>query len=103
MGQYFILVNLDKREWFSPYRDRGAKFLSWFESSVNIIAWLLRQSNEGGGGDINANDYPYAGRWASDKITLVGDYDDSKLYQTAIDTYTNISDAVLEEIGEFGI
>jgi len=42
----------------------------------------LRKSNETGGGDIR-DDYPTAGRWAGDRIVVVGDYDESGLYDLA--------------------
>ena len=50
-------------------------------NQAGIFPFLLRQSNEGGGGDIQ-KEYATAGRWAGDRITLVGDYDESKLWET---------------------
>ena len=48
---------------------------------VGIIAYLLRKSDEGGGGDIEGEkECPNAGRWAGDRIVIIGDYDSSKLY-----------------------
>lgn len=42
----------------------------------------------------------YAGRWAGDRITIVGDYADSGLYDTGS---TDISKAVLQEMEDNGI
>ncbi len=40
------------------------------------------------------------GRWAGDRITLVGDYDDSGLYQKA-SSYLNISERLVDAWNEF--
>ena len=55
---------------------------------------LLRQSTEGGGGDIDYGNTELVGRWAGDSITIVGDYDKSKLYSKAENQYTDISEIV---------
>lgn len=83
MGQYFRAVNLDKKEFVDPWAIGGvAKLIEWCANNqAGIFPFLLRQSNEGGGGDIQ-KEYATAGRWAGDRITLVGDYDESKLWET---------------------
>lgn len=145
MGQYFKIVNIDKKEYLSPWcLDSGAKL--WeiaANGTLNPLALLLRQSSEGGGGDIDfksdiesnikfyeeklaaetdpkeieyykrnierakqrlaaAPDLTKSliGHWAGDRITIVGDYDDSKLYDTA-DEYINISHLIIEEFNAF--
>ena len=41
----------------------------------------MRKSDEGGGGDINDPErFETLGRWAGDRITLIGDYDSSRLW-----------------------
>ena len=40
------------------------------------------------------------GRWAGDRVTLVGDYDDSGLYREA-ESFTNISEGLVEEWNQF--
>ena len=48
--------------------------------------WLLRTSDGDGGGDIPAEERPQyttLGRWAGDRITLIGDYDSSGLWYDA--------------------
>lgn len=96
MGQYFIAVNEDKKEWIHPHRfGDGLKFMEFSMSASGFLmglALLLRQSNQGGGGDWNGysapagalNDYPIVGSWAGDKVSIVGDYDSSTLYQKAM-------------------
>ena len=47
-------------------------------------------------------EYPrYAGHWAGDEIYLVGDYDDSKLFDIAETEYHNISKELAEEYNRF--
>ena len=41
------------------------------------------------------------GRWAGDRVTLVGDYDDSELYTTATELYRNISEPLVEAWNQF--
>lgn len=110
MGQYFKLVNLDKQEVINPWEIGGvAKFWEWLANpQARVLVWLLRQSSESGGGDIDDwGEFTTLGRWAGDRVTLVGDYDVSGLYQVS-DTahcgtpisnaeYTDISRAVLDE------
>ena len=86
MGQYFKLVNEDKEEVVVSYDIGGtAKFYEWmYNNQVRVLAWLLRRSNEGGGGDIDdSSKYQTLGRWGGDRVSLVGDYDDSGLYNKA--------------------
>ena len=96
MGQYFKAVNLDKEEYVCPWcMGGGAKLWEWAANTQgSIFTLLLRKSDEGGGGDF----YGYrkgcaeggpiccpvnavAGRWAGDRVCLVGDYDSSKLWE----------------------
>ena len=44
--------------------------------------------------------YDYAGRWAGDRITIVGDYADSGLYDMPAD---DVSDGVRKEMKELGL
>jgi len=89
MGQYFLIVNLDKKEYLHPHKlASGLKFWEILasNSATRALAFLLRQSSEGGGGDYGKATYQedkksYCGRWAGDKITIVGDYDNSKIYE----------------------
>jgi hypothetical protein len=95
MGQYFTLVNLDKREYVCPWCiGGGAKLWEWAaNTSSSVISLLIRKSDEGGrgdyygyrrgcgeGGPIHGPLSSIVGRWAGDRIALVGDYDSSKLW-----------------------
>ena len=92
MGQYFMLGNLDKKEYVNPWDiHSGAKWYEWAWNASHVLMYLIRKSDEGGGGDIALNgDEVYAGRWAGDRVILIGDYDTSKLYEE-VQNYTNIS------------
>ncbi len=95
MGQYFIIVNKDKKELIHPHKfGDGLKLLEFGCSSMGTmtaLALLLRKSNEGGGGDYSGDDTEVVGRWTEDKIVIVGDYDESKLYEKAEKDYKDIS------------
>ncbi len=83
MGQYFKIVNQDKKEVINAWDlGGGAKFWEWlWNPQARVFVWLLRKSDEGGGGDINGPErFETLGRWAGDRITLIGDYDSSRLW-----------------------
>lgn len=102
MGQYFYIVNLDKKEFLHPHHlGSGLKLWEICANNISrILPFLLRKSNEGGGGDIH-KDYKFAGRWAGDKIVVIGDYDKSKLFDKADKEFKNISKAAREEFNDF--
>jgi len=92
MGQYFVIVNLDKREFIHPHKlASGLKFWEILASQTapRALAFLLRQSNEGGGGDIaessEDNKKLFCGSWRADRIAIIGDYDKSGIYQKCDD------------------
>jgi hypothetical protein len=103
MGQYYMAVNKTKKEYIRPWDIGGEGKL--IESCANrmagIFPYLLRKSNQHGGGDIELEDPKFAGRWAGDEIYLVGCYDESNLYQTAQSAYHNISKELTAEYNEF--
>lgn len=102
MGQYFLIVNTDKREYLHPHR-LGCGLKLWeicANKALNVLGFLLRQSSEGGGGDIQ-KDYKNAGRWAGDRIVIVGDYDDSKLYEKAKAEFKEITGEIKDEWNDF--
>ena len=61
---------------------------------------MLRKSSEGGGGDIK-EDYETAGRWAGDRIVLIGDYDESKLWDILETEYVDISEQLVSDYNDF--
>lgn len=76
MGQYWKPVNLDKREFIDPHKlDCGLKL---WEQIANpgvgraLVVLLAVMPKPRGGGDLKQN--PFIGRWAGDRVVLVGDY-----------------------------
>lgn len=96
MGQYFLTVNKTKKQYLCPHAFQdGAKAWEIVANGGMLkgLGYLLTTSDGGGGGDLKQN--PFVGYWAGDEIILVGDYDSSKLYGEAADTYTDISSSVI--------
>ena len=103
-GQYFLVVNLDKSEFIHPHRvGSGLKLWEICANNVSrLLPFLLRQSSEGGGGDYRgAFESEYAGRWAGDRIVVIGDYDESGLYEEVSATYKEIGANMAEEFNAF--
>ena len=103
MGQYFIAVNQTKKEYIRPWDIGGlAKLFEWCANhEAGIFPFLLRKSDELGGGDIEHPDAQYAGRWAGDEVYLVGDYDSSGLYDRAQKSYRDIARGLVREYNRF--
>jgi len=103
MGQYFMAVNKTKKEYVRSWDIGGvAKLWEWcVNRTAGIFPYLLRKSSERGGGDIAVEEPQFAGRWAGDEVYLVGDYDESNLYEIAQSEYHNIAHELAEEYNEF--
>jgi hypothetical protein len=118
MGQYFAAVNLDKKEYVCPWCIGGvAKLWEWAANPWGaIFTLLLRKSDEGGGGDfygyhrgcgeggpIRCLVHPVVGRWAGDRVALVGDYDGSLLWKELYGkrSFRNISRDLVEVWNDF--
>ena len=77
MGQYHILVNLDKREFVHPHQ-LGAGLKMWEFTNTRTgplaaLSMLLVSSKSRGGGDCR-EDNPILGSCAGDRIAIIGDY-----------------------------
>lgn len=83
MGQYWIPVNLDKREYINPHQlGAGLKLLeqAWNPPGTTAALLLLTAAmpEPRGGGDPEA--HRAIGHWAGDRVAIVGDYaEDSDL------------------------
>jgi hypothetical protein len=98
-----MAVNVTKKEYVQSWDIGGfAKLWEWcVNPTAGIFPYLLRKSSGRGGGDIAFATPSYAGRWAGDEVYLVGDYDESNLYETARTTYRNISRELAAEYNLF--
>lgn len=81
MGQYHYIVNLDKREFINPHKlGVGLKACEQLTSpagTAQALFVLLLCSNGRGGGDLAETrgfEERIIGRWAGDRIAVVGDY-----------------------------
>lgn len=118
MGQYHIICNLDKEEYIYPQTfGDGLKLLEFGVSDCGVLTGLtvlLSEQNGRGGGDLSPRTSAdperaefllkeYVGRWAGDRIAVIGDYyerDDPIASQgnpwRDQDEWDDISDEVLE-------
>jgi len=104
MGQYFLIVNETKQEYLHPHK-LGCGLKLWeicANNQIGVLAYLLRKSDQTGGGDINGiEEHPNAGRWAFDSIVVIGDYDSSGFYKYVREHFKEITDEVKEEYNRF--
>ena len=73
------------------------KFREFTYDSMSLLtgmAHLLAQSSDG----VACDSTELTGRWIGDNILIVGDYDESKLFDIAYDCYTDNSDKVIEHM-----
>ena len=104
MGQYYKIVNLDKKEVVNVWELGGvAKLIEWCNNiDAGVFPYLLWKSDDAGGGDHpEPEKTEYLGRWAEDRIVLIGDYDSSKLYTKASEEYNDISKGLRDEFFSF--
>ncbi len=98
MGQYFFIVNMDKKQYLHPHRFGDmlkAVELASGTNTLRALAMLLTKSTGGGGGDFAEDPEGIIGSWAGDRIWIVGDYDSSKLFEKAEEEYEEMSPKVI--------
>lgn len=85
MGQYYLVVNVDKREFLHPHKlGDGLKLMEFGgqgDGTMLALALLLADGCGRGGGDYHAKkgtkpDLDLIGRWKGDRIVIAGDYAD---------------------------
>ena len=81
MGQYHVVVNLDKKQFIHPHQlGDGLKLMEFANSAGGVmtgLAILLAVSNGRGGGDLQSES-EMIGSWGGDRIAIVGDYAEDK-------------------------
>jgi hypothetical protein len=79
VGQYYKVINLDKKQYLHPHRfGDGLKLMEFGMSSCGTmaaLAILLSDGNGRGRGDIRSQS-PLVGSWAGDRVVISGDYSD---------------------------
>jgi hypothetical protein len=79
MGQYYKVINLDKKQFIKPWTfNDGAKLLEFGCSgsgTMLALAVLLASGNNRGGGDLHSEN-SIVGSWRGNRIIVAGDYDD---------------------------
>jgi len=111
MGQYHVLVNVDKKEVVVPH-GLGLGLKQWehngdFNGTLADAMYLLMMTSPARGG----GDYPQtevSGRWTGDRVLVLGDYTDDSdvpsipnvgsLYGET-ENYTDITDEVAKAFG----
>jgi len=107
MGQYFLIANLDRKEYIDPHSlGYGAKLWEICASNLpGLLVYLLRKSNELGGGDVRdePSELGFCGRWAGNKIVVIGDYDESGLFRKIRNdpSWKDISADAADEYNDF--
>lgn len=126
MGQYFKIVNLDKKEYIDPSACKLWELCA--NNEARLLPWLLAKGPQDGtslcriplfddGEDqethlkkigeeaskpIGQGHLKTAGSWAGDRVVVVGDYDESGLYrEVEKDGWREISAEVVREFNEF--
>ena len=109
MGQYFIAVNTESREFIHPHRfGDGLKFFEVCGSSSGFLAGLallLKKTDNGEPpSEVVQGALPaITGSWAGCKVTLIGDYDSEGLYQIASEVYKDVSFDVIRVMAKDAI
>lgn len=108
MCQYYIAVNLDKKQYMSPHAlDDGARLME-LNNTARALAVLCAHGNGRGGGDCRSG-HPCIGSWAGDRIVVAGDYGDDgafgcpenvDLYRHARATFKDISSQIAQALRE---
>lgn len=112
MAQYFLFVNITKRQFFDPHGlGGGAKFSEWTDPTCGIrplvgLAILLGDGYEHGAGGPRCEG-PLVGSWAGDQIVIAGSKADwwpawvksqsglGSVHDVAFETFENVSAGVL--------
>lgn len=79
MGQYWKPVNLTKKEFINPHK-LGSGLKLWEQMANHpgvgtaLVVLLAAMPEPRGGGDLGSGQEKVVGRWAGDKVVIIGDY-----------------------------
>lgn len=89
MGQYFVVANLDAKEFLDPYRfGDGRKLREFGCSSRGTMSGLALLLSSNGG------------RWYGHRIVIAGDSSSRTQWDEIWDSFLDISYDVLAELGD---
>jgi hypothetical protein len=104
MGQYWKVVNVDRREYLDPKVCGDYKLWEHLVNGVTgkaLVILLANQPEMRGGGDlgygveekVNFDPQEYIGRWVGDRVIMIGDYaeNDDLAWCDPADVYEKIS------------
>ena len=87
MGQYYYVVNLDKKQFLHPNKlgDR-LELMGFGDSRMGVMLGLAILLSDGNGkvqdsGDF-CSDHPLVGSWAGDRIVISGNYAEKGIFNT---------------------
>ena len=98
MSQYFMVINHSIKEYLHPLEiGENASFIGLIHGlSPTLLAYLLRNSELIGYCDI-IRDLEFNGRWAGDRIEILGDYQNQDLFLDIENDYHDITKQVYTE------
>ena len=107
MGQYHMLVNIDKKEYVDPWGFDGlAKAQEELHNKITPagLFFLMVCPAARGVGDFDEGEY--AGRWHGDRVVVLGDYFEADDFEGAADLdwstireeWTNIADGLAQAL-----
>ena len=105
MGQYYRIVNIDKKEFLHPHKfGDGLKIWEFGFADYGTMAGLTFLLASGHGSGINETESSeLIGSWAGDRIVILGDYSEEfpevseEMYSDEKeDTYKDISNQIIE-------
>jgi thiol-disulfide isomerase/thioredoxin len=112
MGQYYLTVNLDKRQYLHPHAfGDGLKLLEFGAcacGTLTALSILLSDGNGRGCGDLHVpEDHPLAelvSSWCGDRIVVAGDYADDGHFLTEeqIEAFKKDYPLESERLSEYG-
>jgi len=116
MGQYWIPVNLDKREFIDPHQlGAGLKLgeqICTPTLPAAIQALISCMPERRGGGDLVP--HPAIGRWAGDRVVMAGDYSEdsdlpsspvpfSQVYSLCVNDKDYDAEGLIQLVAAFGL
>ena len=94
----YLLINKTKKQYLHPnvFGEKDSFFYIVMENDsvlLKALGYLLTELSQKG-----SYPAPLSGYWSGDEISLVNNSDVSKIYQTVLETYTDISSNIGSEL-----